>query len=110
MKMPSDADHEKKMNSWVTPYGVNDTAADMKNYQHEEMKETLAELDTNLDIFKMYEDALIAKEKEAANMTDVIFTDMDKMIEELEKDTGNLPPTPPMRMLDTTEEYIIYEV
>lgn len=42
----------------------------MKGFQHEEMKDTLDELDTNLDVFKKYEDALIAAEKQAANQTD----------------------------------------
>jgi len=109
MKMPDQCNEMECPNitQWVTPRGVNDTAADMKNFQHEEMKETLAELDTNLDVFKMYEDALIAKEKEAANMTDALFPEIDKMIEEIEKDTGT---TPVVRMLDTTDEVILKEV
>lgn len=109
MKMPDQCNEMECPNitQWVTPRGVNDTAADMKNFQHEEMKETLKELDTNLDVFKMYEDALIAKEKEAANMTDALFPEIDKMIEEIEKDTGT---TPVVRMLDTTDEVILKEV
>lgn len=111
IKEPERCDEGKcdKITEWVTPSGVNDTAADLKNMQHEEMKDTLNELDTNLDVFKKYEDALIAKEKEANDEVDQGFKEFEKGLEEMEKEFEKDTGVTPQRILATTDDVVLVE-
>lgn len=115
MKLPEGCGNETcpQVSAWFTPRGVSDDAADLNNFQvHNTSNVTLKDIDTNLDVFRKYEDAM---KDEATEMNATMYAKMVMAVLEgdltiLEKLFNGTDPFAPKRRMLAEENLALEEV